>query len=42
MSPLKYTVDAEGPVGEFFGRAFGSMLLGMSTIGYFAPESESA
>ena len=42
MSPLKYTVDAEGPVGEFFGRAFGSMLLGMSAIGYFGPESESA
>ena len=41
MSPLKYTVDAEGPVGDFFGRAFGSMLLGMSTIGYFGPESES-
>ena len=42
MSPLKYTVDAEGPVGEFFGRAFGSMMLAMSTIGYFGPESEGA
>ena len=42
MSPLKYTADAEGPVGEFLGRAFGSMMLAMSTIGYFGPESEGA
>ena len=41
-SPLKYTADAEGPVGEFFGRAFGAMMLAMSTIGYFGPESEGA
>ena len=40
MSPLKYTADAEGPVGEFLGRAFGGMMLAMSTAGYFAPESE--
>ena len=39
-SPLKYTADAEGPVGEFLGRAFGGMMLAMSTAGYFAPESE--
>ena len=28
-SPLKYTADAEGPVGEFLGRAFGGMMLAM-------------
>ena len=41
-SPLKYTADAEGPVGEFLGRAFGGMMLAMSTVGYFGPESEAA
>ena len=26
MSPIKYTADAEGPVGSFTGRAFGAMM----------------
>ena len=38
-SPLKYTADAEGR-WVVPGRAFGGMMLAMSTAGYFAPESE--
>ena len=34
----RLTVDTR--TGEFLGRAFGGMMLAMSTAGYFAPESE--
>lgn len=39
-SPLKYTEDAEGPVGKFTARSFGAMMLGMGSIGLFDKESE--
>ena len=39
-SPLKYTADAEGPVGSFLGRSFGAMMLGMGSIALFDKESE--
>ena len=38
-SPLKYTEDAEGPVGKFTGRAFGGMMLGLASSGLFDKES---
>jgi hypothetical protein len=41
-SPVKYTADAEGPVGLFTGRAFGGMMLGMASLYLFDPESEGA
>ena len=40
-SPLKYTADAEGPVGKFGLRSFGSMMLGISSIGIFGKDSEA-
>jgi len=38
-SPIKYTADAEGPVGAFTSRAFGAMMLALSSAAYFDPES---
>lgn len=35
MSPVKYTADAEGPVGEFTARAFGGMMLAMGSVALF-------
>ena len=35
MSPLKYTADSEGPVGEFTARAFGGMMLAMGSLALF-------
>jgi hypothetical protein len=42
MSPIKYTADAEGPVGAFTARSFGAMMLGMSSIALFDVESAGA
>ena len=35
MSPIKYTADAEGPVGKFTGQAFGAMMLAMGSLALF-------
>lgn len=40
FSPVKYTADAEGPVGSFTARAFGGMMLALSSAAFFDPESE--